>query len=49
MTKSEYVESAMKQPIQWLINCANDPSDHMRPIHVKLLKIAIRRKMKNSF
>jgi len=49
MTKSKYIELAMKQPIHWLISCANDPSNHMRPIHVKLLKIAIRRKMKNSF
>ena len=44
MTKREYLYRAMQQDITWLKACAAHPSVYMRPIHVALIKIAVRRK-----
>jgi len=34
----------MTMPLDWLIASTNDPSPFMRPIHVTLCRIAIRRR-----
>ena len=48
MSKSEYVRACMEQPAEWLRQCAADPSAHMRPIHVALIRVALRRMKKGG-
>ena len=43
MSKRKYLSLAMEQPISWLTDCVNHPSTAMLPIHVALIRIAIRR------
>lgn len=45
MSKRDYLRFCMQQSIDWLHWCASDPSPFMRPIHVALVRIAIRRKI----
>jgi hypothetical protein len=43
MTKREYLNLCLRQPAWWLSASAANPSPSMRPIHVALIKIALRR------
>lgn len=42
-----YLNRCLQQPVEWLEQCAANPSKYMRPIHVALIRIAIRRKTKH--
>ncbi len=42
-SKRSYLALCLAQPLSWLIDCANHPSAEMRPIHVALVRIAVRR------
>lgn len=44
MTKRAYFNLAMRQRLSWLYACAANPSPAMRPVHVALILLAIRRK-----
>ena len=44
MTKKEYLNLALLQDVEWLKAVSKDPGPHMRPIHVLLLRLAIRMK-----
>lgn len=46
MSKREYLRLAMTMPSDYLRECINNPSPYMRPIHVAILKIALRHKAK---
>lgn len=43
MSKHQYLNLCMRQTPDYLLACAADPSKYMRPIHVKLIRIALRR------
>jgi hypothetical protein len=43
-TRRQYLALALAQPVDWLKFCAARPGPYMRPIHVTLIRIAIRRK-----
>jgi len=45
MNKREYLKIAMGLPLDWLKQCANEPSKHMRPIHIALIRLAIRKRV----
>lgn len=45
MTKSQYLNICMGQPTDWLELCAANPSFGMKPIHIAIVRIAIRRKI----
>lgn len=42
--KREYMNLAMRQPLEWLEHCASNPGPYMRPIHVRMIRLAIRYK-----
>jgi hypothetical protein len=42
--KRKYFTAAMQQDVKWLVAATNDPSPYMRPIHIALGKLAIRKK-----
>lgn len=42
--KRKYFAAAMQQDVKWLTAVAADPSPYMRPIHVALCNLAIRKK-----
>lgn len=42
--KRRYFELAMQQPIDWLRASAANPSPYMTPMHVALVRLAVRRK-----
>lgn len=44
MSRRAYFGLLMAQPVEWLLASAANPTAHMRPIHVALHRIAIRRK-----
>jgi hypothetical protein len=44
MTNQEYLLAAMAQPLKWLESNVLNPSAKQKPIHIALIKIAIRRK-----
>lgn len=45
MRRAEYFALCMSEPsIQWLAWCAANPTPYMRPRHVALIRLAIRRK-----
>ncbi len=44
MTRSRYFNFCMAQPIKWLKACAANPSPSMKPRHVALVRLAIRKK-----
>jgi hypothetical protein len=46
-SKSKYLELCMTQDSDWLRACAADPSKYMRPIHLALIRIALRRRAAN--
>ncbi len=46
MTKRQYLDLAMTMPLTWLRESTNDPNPFMRPIHITICRIAIRRKAK---
>ena len=39
-----YYRLAMTMPVDWLEECAADPSPFMGALHVRLIRLAIRRK-----
>lgn len=41
--KRQYLTIALNQPLAWLRKCAKNPSKHMSPTHVKLIKLAVRK------
>lgn len=43
MTKRQYLELAMRQPIAWLKASAANPGPYMRPRHVLLQRLAARK------
>lgn len=45
LSKRAYLNHCLEQPVSWLTSAANNPSPGMRPIHVALCRIAIRRKV----
>lgn len=45
MNKRQYLSIAMGQTAKWLEACIAEPSKSMRPIHIALLRIALRRKV----
>lgn len=47
-TRKTYFNLAMQQPVEWLRDCAKEPSPYMRPRHVALVKLAIRAKAKRA-
>ena len=44
MSKQQYLALGLSMPLEWLRDCAARPSPYMRPIHLALVKIAVRRK-----
>lgn len=48
MSKTAYVRICMEQPPEWLHECAANPSSHMRPLHVALIRVALRRMKKGG-
>ena len=44
MTKRAYLDLAKTMKLDWLRACAANPSEAMRPIHVKLILLAMRHK-----
>ena len=44
MTRRAYFALCMRQPLDWLMRCASDPSPAMTPRHVALVRLAIRAK-----
>ena len=44
MTKRAYLDLCMQQSVAWLTKCAASPSHGMRPVHIALVRIALRRK-----
>jgi len=44
MTKKQYLTLCQEQTTSWLRQCAADPTIHMRPLHIALIKIALRRR-----
>jgi hypothetical protein len=45
MTKQKYLKAAMSQPVKWLNANLLRPSAEQKPIHLALIRIAIRRKL----
>lgn len=43
MSKHHFLRIAQTLPVAWLEQCARDPGPHMRPIHIALIRIALRR------
>ncbi len=44
VTKRRYLALCLQQDADWLAACAANPTRYMRPIHVALVRIALRRK-----
>jgi hypothetical protein len=44
MTKRKYLAACMSQSVKWLESVAANPSPSMRPIHVALVRLALRYK-----
>lgn len=44
MTVSKYFDLCNRQPSDWLRRSANDPSPSMRPIHVAITRLVLRRR-----
>jgi hypothetical protein len=44
MTKANYLATCMSQSIHYLQLCLDHPSSATRPIHAKLIRIALRKK-----
>ena len=42
MTKRAYYNLCLRQPITWLQYCVANPGPYQRPIHIKLIRLAIR-------
>jgi hypothetical protein len=42
--KRKYFTAAMQQDVKWLVAATANPSPYMRPIHIALGKLAIRKK-----
>lgn len=45
MSKRDYLRLCERQPLYWLERCVVDPGPYMKPIHVALIRLAIRRKL----
>lgn len=43
--KRAYYNLCMAQPMDWLASSAMAPSPFMRPIHVKIIRIVMRKKV----
>lgn len=48
MNKRQYLSLCMSQSENWLRLCASEPSPYMRPIHLALIRLAIRRKQRRA-
>jgi len=46
MTKRQYLALCQQQSAKWLSECAANPSASMKPIHVALVRIALRQSVK---
>lgn len=44
MTRRTYFNLCMMQSAEWLKSCAASPTAYMRPRHVALVRLALRRK-----
>jgi len=44
MSKRQYFNIAMSLPLDWVASCAANPSASMRPIHIALMRLAIRKR-----
>lgn len=44
MKRADYLALCLRQPMKWLERCAAEPGPYMRPRHVALIRVAIRRK-----
>ena len=44
MTKAQYFRACMGQELLWLLHAAQNPSPFMRPIHVQLIRLAVRKR-----
>lgn len=42
--KRRYYEIAARQTTLWLEQCAADPSAYMRPIHVAIIRLILRKR-----
>ena len=45
ITKSNYLAACMNQSTDWLRACLADPSTSMRPIHARIIRLALRKKL----
>lgn len=41
--KRQFIEACKRQPAAWLKLCADNPSAYMTPMHVALIRLALRR------
>jgi hypothetical protein len=48
VSRRQYVALASTMPLEWLIECAAHPSTRMTNAHVRLLRVAIRRRKHGS-
>lgn len=44
MTRRAYLNLCLHQPLPWLEWCAANPGPYMRPRHVALIRLAIRKR-----
>ena len=49
MTRKEYLNLALSQPVEWLAAAAAHPTPYMTKTHVRLILIAIRMKTEGFF
>jgi hypothetical protein len=44
ITKSDYFRACMNQSVGFLRACLTEPSSNMRPIHSRIIRLALRKK-----
>lgn len=44
LTKQQYLDALLRQSVTWISGSLASPSPSMRPIHIALHRIALRRK-----
>ena len=45
ITKSNYLAACMNQSVDWLRACLANPSPSMRPVHARIIRLALRKKL----
>ena len=45
ITKANYLAACMNQSTDWLRACLANPSPAMRPIHTRIIRLALRKKL----